>query len=151
MGAEVVWIRQFTPYLSTVVYAFASILGVYLAATFAGSRVYRYWSRTHDQEGGLVWGALGFVCLLPVLTASPFFQVRFGIAAAGAWHRTVFRHSGIRDSHAGGSLVGRRSRSGWQAYAVNVVGCILGPLVAGFILLPVMSERWVLFVFALPG
>ncbi len=52
MGAEVVWIRQFTPYLSTVVYAFASILGVYLAATFAGSRVYRYWSRTHDHEGG---------------------------------------------------------------------------------------------------
>ncbi len=37
-----------------------------------------------------------------------------------------------------------------KAYAVNVVGCILGPLVAGFILLPVMSERWVLFVFALP-
>ena len=63
MGAEVVWIRQFTPYLSTVVYAFASILGVYLAATFAGSRVYRFWSRTHDHEGGLVWGVLGFVSL----------------------------------------------------------------------------------------
>ena len=37
-----------------------------------------------------------------------------------------------------------------KAYAVNVVGCILGPLVAGFILLPLMSERWVLFAFALP-
>ena len=37
-----------------------------------------------------------------------------------------------------------------NAYAVNVLGCILGPLVAGFILLPLMSERWVLFAFALP-
>ena len=150
MGAEVVWIRQFTPYLSTMVYAFASILGVYLAATFAGSRVYRYWSRIMSTKADLVWGVLGFVCLLPVLTASPFFQVRFSDAAAGAWHRTIFRDSGIRDAHAGGSLVGRRSRQAGKAYAVNVVGCILGPLVAGFILLPLMSERWVLFVFALP-
>ena len=37
-----------------------------------------------------------------------------------------------------------------KAYAVNVVGCILGPLVSGFLLLPLMSERWVLFVFSLP-
>ena len=36
MGMEVVWVRQFTPYLGTVVYAFAGILCVYLAATFVG-------------------------------------------------------------------------------------------------------------------
>jgi spermidine synthase len=153
MGAEVVWIRQFTPYLSTVVYAFASILGVYLAATFAGSRAYRYWSRTHDHEGGLVWGALGFVALLPVLTASPFFEVPsfypsllrlvFGIGPFSAilgfvTPMLVDRWSGGDPDQAG------------KAYAVNVVGCILGPLVAGFVLLPLMSERWVLFAFALP-
>jgi spermidine synthase len=153
MGAEVVWIRQFTPYLSTVVYAFASILGIYLAATFAGSRVYRYWSRTHDQEGSLVWGVLGFVALLPVLAASPFFQVPnfhssllrlvFGIGPFSAilgfvTPMLVDRWSGGDPDQAG------------KAYAVNVVGCILGPLIAGFILLPVMSERWVLFAFALP-
>lgn len=33
---------------------------------------------------------------------------------------------------------------------MNVVGCILGPLLAGFLFLPLLSERWVLFVFALP-
>ena len=116
MGAEVVWIRQFTPYLSTVVYAFASILGVYLAATFAGSRVYRYWSRSHDHEGGSGLGS-AWICMpaagayLPVLSS----QVRFGNAAAGAWHRTVFRDSGIRNTHAGGSLVGRRSGPGWPS------------------------------------
>ena len=42
MAGEVVWIRLFTPYLGTVVYAFALILGAYLAATFVGSRIYRY-------------------------------------------------------------------------------------------------------------
>ena len=56
MGAEVVWIREFTPYLLTVVYSFAAILGVYLASTFIGSRVYRIWSRTHDQEGCISLG-----------------------------------------------------------------------------------------------
>ncbi len=153
MGVEVVWIRQFTPYLSTVVYAFASILGVYLAATFAGSRGYRYWSRTHDHEGGLVWGALGFVSLLPVLTASPFFQVRnfyspllrliFGIGPFSAI--LGFVTPMLVDRWSGGD-----PDQASKAYAVNVVGCILGPLLAGFILLPLMSERCVLFAFALP-
>jgi spermidine synthase len=153
MGAEVVWIRQFTPYLSTVVYAFASILGVYLAATFAGSRAYRYWSRTHDHEGGLLWGALGFVSLLPVLTASPFFHVPnfyssllrlvFGIGPFSAILGFVTPMLVDRWSDGDPDQAGK-------AYAVNVVGCILGPLVAGFVLLPWMSERWVLFAFALP-
>ncbi len=42
MAGEVVWIRLFTPYLGTVVYAFAIILSVYLASTFTGSQIYRY-------------------------------------------------------------------------------------------------------------
>jgi spermidine synthase len=153
MGAEVVWIRQFTPYLSSVVYAFAAILGVYLAATFTGSRVYRYWSRSHDQEGGLVWGVLGFVSLLPLLTASPQFQVpdfhssllRLVIGIGPFSALLGFVTPMLVDRWSGGDP----DQAG-KAYAVNVVGCILGPLVAGFILLPLMSERWVLFAFALP-
>jgi len=58
MGMEVVWVREFTPYLGTVVYAFAGILGVYLTATFIGSRVYRRWSsRLGDSmRESPVWG-----------------------------------------------------------------------------------------------
>src|SRR5580658_1297252 len=37
-----------------------------------------------------------------------------------------------------------------KAYAVNVIGCILGPLLAGFVLLPWMSERWALVLLSLP-
>jgi spermidine synthase len=36
------------------------------------------------------------------------------------------------------------------AYAVNVLGCILGPLLAGFLLLPRISERWSLVLLSLP-
>src|SRR5438876_12357747 len=71
MGMEVVWIRQFTPYLSTVVYAFASILGLYLLSTFLGSRVYRRWSLRHAQEDRAVWILLGLLALLPLVTANP--------------------------------------------------------------------------------
>ena len=36
------------------------------------------------------------------------------------------------------------------AYAVNVLGGILGPLLAGFLLLPRISERWSLVLLSLP-
>ena len=51
MGMEVVWIRQYTVFVGTLVYSFATILGVYLAATFIGSKAYRVWSGRHANEG----------------------------------------------------------------------------------------------------
>jgi spermidine synthase len=175
MAVEVVWIRQFTPYLGTVVYAFALILGSYLAATFAGSRFYRLWSREHATEGKLVWVLLGFSILLPLITADP--GIHIGPLPVGDWFSQLTRTAPQPTSHAlklsnilrlilgicpfsailgfvTPMLVDRWSggdpdRAG-RAYAVNVVGCILGPLLSGFILLPAMNERWVLFVFALP-
>jgi spermidine synthase len=149
MGMEVVWIREFTPYLSTVVYAFASILGLYLFSTFVGSRIYRHWSQRHAEEDMAVWILLGLFALFPLVTANPrfhlsnFMRLAFGIAPFSAvlgfvTPMLVDRWSGGDPDKAG------------RAYAVNVVGCILGPLLAGFVLLPLLSERWVLFVLALP-
>jgi hypothetical protein len=37
-----------------------------------------------------------------------------------------------------------------RGYAVNIAGCVLGPLVSGFLLLPLLSERFTLLAFALP-
>jgi spermidine synthase len=37
-----------------------------------------------------------------------------------------------------------------RAYAVNVLGCIVGPLVSGFLLLPLVGEHLSMLVFALP-
>ena len=149
MGMEVVWIRQFTPYLSTVVYAFASILGLYLLSTFMGSQIYRRWSRNHKQEGRLIWIFLGLFALLPLMTANPAIHLsrllRLVLGIVPFSGVLGFVTPMLVDRWSGGDP----DRAG-SAYAVNVVGCILGPLVSGFLLLPLMSERWVLFAFSLP-
>jgi spermidine synthase len=149
MGMEVVWIRQFTPYLGTMVYAFASILGLYLAATFVGSQIYRYWSRTARRETQFVWACLGLVALLPLITADPrvlmhpVMRLLLGVAAFSGI--LGFVTPMLVDRWAAGDP----NRAG-TAYAVNILGCILGPLLAGFAMLPLFSEHWVLTLFALP-
>jgi predicted membrane-bound spermidine synthase len=44
---------------------------------------------------------------------------------------------------------GNPERAG-RAYAINVVGCILGPLISGFLLLPYLGERWSLVSLCVP-
>jgi spermidine synthase len=153
MGMEVVWIRQFTPYVSTMVYSFACILAVYLGSTFLGSRFYRLWSRKTDQanrqEGRWIWAWLGLFGLLPLLCADPRIsmwsptRVLVGLAPFSAV--LGFLTPMLVDRWAGGDP----ERAG-RAYALNVLGCIVGPLLAGFVLLPALGERWSLIVLALP-
>ncbi len=149
IGMEVVWIRQFTPYLGTVVYAFASILATYLVSTFIGLQIYRLWSRANRREGNLIWVLLGVFALLPLFSANPAIHIsralRLFVGIAPFSGVLGFLTPLLVDRWSGGDP----GKAG-KAYAVNVLGCILGPLLSGFLLLPLMSERWVLFVFALP-
>ena len=149
IGMEVVWIRQFTPYLGTVVYAFASILATYLVSTFIGLQIYRLWSRRNRREGNLIWVLLGLFALLPLLAANPGIHIsrllRLIVGIAPFSGVLGFLTPLLVDRWSGGDP----ARAG-KAYAVNVFGCILGPLLSGFLLLPLISERWVLFVFSLP-
>jgi len=149
MGMEVVWTRQYTSYVGTFVYSFATILGIYLAATFLGSSIYRYWSRRHSNEGSLVWLFVWLVALIPLLTADPrleiaaWLRVPLGIAAFSGLLGFLTPRLVDRFSE------GDPNRAG-IGYAVNVAGCILGPLVAGFVLLPHLDERYALVTLALP-
>jgi len=150
MGMEVVWIREFTPYMGNAVYTFASILGLYLASTFVGSRLYRLRSqRSEWEQGKLLWIFLGLFALLPLATADPQFHfpkmLRLALGIIPFSAALGFLTPMLVDRWSGGDP----DRAG-SAYAVNVMGCILGPLVSGFLLLPFMGERWVLFVFSLP-
>ena len=149
MGVEVVWVREFTPYVGTMVYAFAAILAWYLLSNFVGSRVYRIWSRNRPYTIDTIPALVGLLVLFPLISANPQFQfsavmrlalgiVPFSVAMGFITPMLVDRWSGGDPAKAG------------SAYAMNVVGCILGPLLAGFLFLPLMSERWVLFLFALP-
>jgi spermidine synthase len=149
MGMEVVWIRQFTPYLGTVVYAFAAILATYLVSTFLGLQVYRLWSTKNRQEGRVIWVLLGLFALLSLVGANPnialtrFSRLSLGIAPFSGV--LGFVTPLLVDRWSGGDP----GRAG-KAYAINILGCIMGPLLSGFVLLPLISERWVLFAFAAP-
>lgn len=149
MGLEVVWIRQFTPYLGTMVYAFAAILALYLVSTLIGSKIYRAWSKKAASEPGLIWLGLGFCVCLSLAAADPQFRivlplrpiigiVPFSMILGFITPMLVDRWS-EGDPHRAGT-----------AYAANVVGCILGPLLSGFLLLPFTSEHWAVCILGFP-
>jgi predicted membrane-bound spermidine synthase len=155
MAMEVAWIREYTVYLGNVVYAFATILAVYLLATYLGSTLYRRrvaQGKPADGTGAWIW--LGFASILPLVFADP----RFGQEKRYAYEalRTALG-IGPFSAMAGyltPMLVDRWSqgvpdRAG-RAYSVNVLGSILGPLVAGFLVIPLAGERWGLCWMALP-
>ena len=149
MAMEVVWVRSYTPYFGTVVYAFASILGVYLLGTFIGSVIYRRWSLLRTKENPLVWSVLATCALLPLIAASPLIKMdqllRLELGVGLFTGLLGFITPMLVDRYSAGDP----GKAG-TAYAINVVGCILGPLLAGFGMLPYMSERWALIVLAVP-
>jgi spermidine synthase len=147
MAIELVWIRLFTPGLGTFVYAFATILGLYLGATYLGSQFYR---RSKDAGGasGLLFALLGFSVVFPLLICDPRLPIIYHLRVlsilpfsfVAGWITPMVLDSVAR---------GDPDRAG-RGYAVNIVGCVLGPLVAGFLLLPWLGERYTLLVCALP-
>jgi len=149
MAMEVVWVRSYTPYYGTVVYAFASILGIYLLATFIGSVVYRRWSSHYSQENPVIWTLLATCALFPLFAASPGVHMarlpRLVLGVTPFTGLLGFITPMLVDRFSGGNP----SKAG-TAYATNIVGCILGPLLAGFGLLPFLNEKWALIVLTVP-
>ncbi len=148
MAVEVVWIRLFTPGLSTFVYAFATILGLYLGATYLGSRFYRRSKRQETGTGAILFALLAFAVVFPLLICDPRLPIIYHLRVVSilpfsflvGWITPM-----VLDSFARGDP----DRAG-KGYAVNIAGCVLGPLVAGFFLLPWLGERYTLLVCALP-
>lgn len=155
MGMEVVWIRQFTPYLGNVVYAFAGILAVYLLATVMGSQDYRSWAHSHlPDESRSAWSLLALFAVVPLVGADPLLYASLGGLTLGAPRLASivlfcslagFLTPLLVDSYSSGNP----DRAG-TAYAANVAGCIVGPLIAGFWLLPWLGERRAVIVLAIP-
>ena len=158
LALEVVWMRQFIPFQGPMVYAFATILAVYLYATIIGSRIYRARSLTRGVEATRFPWVLASVLagtsgLLPLLAADPRLPLSYGLLAG------AFRVIGISPFCAVLGFftpmlvdlvsAGIPDRAG-TAYAVNTLGCIVGPLLSGFVLLPFLGERWTTVLLILP-
>ena len=145
MAMEVVWTRAFTPVLKTEVYSFAMIVFTYLGATFLGS-----WRYRRDLKKKSLWPAAKLIALLtiavflPILASDPTF-VRMDLTESKYVTSAIivlasicpfcavlgYLTPSLIDAYATGSpaVAGR-------AYALNVLGCILGPLFASYVLLP---------------
>ncbi|PWU16854.1 MAG: hypothetical protein C5B50_12600 [Verrucomicrobia bacterium] len=150
LALEVVWIRAFTPVVKTQVYSFALVVGSYLLATFLGSALYRF----HSQRGKH-WRAatlLAILCpagLLPVIADDVHLvQADWGpdphtgsviFLLLSIWPFCAllgYVTPKLVDEFTGGAPAGAG-----RAYAINVLGCILGPLFASYALLPRVNER----------
>jgi predicted membrane-bound spermidine synthase len=158
LGMEVLWIRLLTPYLGNLVYSFAIILAVYLSTTFAGAALYRRsrrLSRGTAVDGLGPWVILALLALLPIVLADPRLPVPWGFG--GGALRTLLGIGpfclalGALTPMIVDRLTGGDPERTGRAYAVNVVGGILGPLLAGFALAPRLPEELALLLLgALP-
>ena len=160
MAMEVVWTRAFTPVLKTQVYSFALIVFTYLGATFLGSWAYRVDLRKNRVKPlRTLIAALAVTALLPVVAndsrvllalywmPSPDPRSALLLLASICPFCAVLGY--LTPRLIDGYAAGRPSDAG-KVYAINVLGCILGPLCACYLLLPRFSERHALILLATP-
>jgi len=135
------------------------VVFTYLGATFAGSWLYRRGlGRKSLRSLAELLCLSSALVLLPILLNDPRL-VRAGWHSVADPLSVVIVLAGICpfcallgyltprlvDEYAAGSP----ARAG-RAYALNVLGCILGPLFASYVLLPWINERNALLLLALP-
>src|SRR5580698_10415303 len=159
MAMEVVWTRAFTPVLKTMVYSIALIVFAYLGATFSGSLWYR-----HHVKRNSVWPPAKLIAILIVAVFLPIvvadhrfvkmswnfdidlFSAMITLASICPFCTALgYLTPSLVDEYAGDD-----PRRAGTAYAVNVAGCIAGPLFASYFLLPFMSERLALVMLGAP-
>jgi len=149
MSAEVIWTRAFTPILNTTIYAFALVLAVYLAATAVGSYLYRRGLRKNAVVSNAALAAgLAVSSFLPLILNDPGLDLRtFGVEIS------LFPFCAIL-GYLTPKLIDRYSQgspdNAGRAYAINVIGCVIGPLVASYILLPEWGVKTSLVLMAVP-
>ena len=155
MAMELVWTRAFTPVLGTVVYSFACLLVVYLLSTCFGSLMYKLHLRRHYTIGkSTLLSLISLTALLPILITDP----RLALGATPPLAVSTVLLSIVPFCAALGYLTpslidelsgGDAKRAG-NLYALNIVGGIIGPLIAGYLLLPSISVVWSMILLALP-
>ncbi len=157
MAMEVVWTRAYTVLLGTMVYSFAKLLSTYLLTTCAGSYLYRRdCARKTVASKELLLMVTAVCALIPVIIGDPRLsplaqamhiplQYLVLLSIAPFCCSLGYLTPLLIDDLAQGDPV-----TAGKAYAVNIVGCIVGPLLAGYALLPALGARLSLVILAVP-
>lgn len=143
MAYEVAWVRLLTPTVGTYVYAFSFILALVLAGIALGSFVTRLFVGNTKRTAlafGVVQlfiglGGIGSLIATSVsVSFSPFLTQILVILPATIGMGMTFPivSTLATEGHSAGSFIGK-------AYAANTVGSMIGPIIAGFILLPLLG------------
>jgi len=155
LALEVIWTRAFIPIISVEVYSFAFLLFAYLFATWIGSIIYRV-SLRHSIVISIqsVVSFVLFSIFLIIILGDPRINISFynafgiyGVALGILPFCALLGYSTpmLIDQMAQGSpaKIGRY-------YAINTIGCIIGPLTASYLLLPFFSIKHSILILSLP-
>ncbi len=153
LAMEVVWTRAFTPVLGSQVYAFAALLVTYLVCTWIGSWRYRRdLAAARVPTNGALLAVVALAALAPIVVNDPRLvegaAARAFLALASIFPLCAalgYLTPRLIDDFSGGL-----PRIAGRAYALNVLGCILGPLLASYVLLPFLGASMSLLVLAVP-
>jgi spermidine synthase len=154
MGMEVVWTRAFSPILLTQVYSFAGLLFAYLLATWCGSMLYRrHLASRRLLSNPFLLATLALAACGQILAADPrvvmpqhWMQVAWLLLSIAPYCAVLgYLTPKLIDEHSAG-----RPDAVGHAYAVNVFGCIVGPLFVSYVLLPKCGVQWSGIILAIP-
>lgn len=139
---QILWTRVLTPSMGTMIYAFSSILALYLLGIALGSFIYPIYRR-HINSDSLSFGLLqlfiGLFSLLPVLILHKYnlqplselvLRILFPTILFGLTFPATI--SLINQPRSSGQTVG-------FAYAANTIGAILGGYLASFFFIPLFG------------
>jgi len=159
MGMEVVWIRGYVPLIGTQIYSFAFILSVYLFATWVGSLLYRrHLRRDAPWAISALITALFAASLLPLLFNDLrlifYLEQHLGISVGIpvvflAISPFCFLAGYLTPMLIDTYSLGRPGLAG-RAYAINIIGCVIGPLLASYVLVPFIGIKWSLILLSSP-
>ena len=149
MALEVVWIRAFTTILYTTVYAFAALLSVYLLATLLGSYLYRrHASGARVYSNATLFGLLAVFAFLPIILNDPRINTDKFVLLSTIMPLCLvlgYLTPKLIDLYSSGF-----PESAGRAYALNILGCIVGPVFASYVLLPQLGARVSMVVLSIP-
>jgi spermidine synthase len=163
LGLEIAWTRVFSPALGTMVYAFSFLLAGYLLATYLGTLLYR----KHIKNGkilslGFLLSALAVSSFLPIVINDPNllsqgvvvntfditriykFLIQITLTIFPVCMVLGYLTPSIIDYYSQGD-----EKKAGTSYAINVLGCILGPLAVSYILLPLISTKAVMIIMSM--